>query len=50
VSKLENQFYGDRAGCVKEPTGNMIWIATHVEDVPRDELRRRADKVMQAKG
>ena len=49
VSKLERQFYGDRAGGIKEPTGNTIWIATHVEDVPPDELKRRAAIAMQPK-
>lgn len=35
------QFYGDRAGGLIEPSGNTLWIATHVEDVAPDELRRR---------
>jgi|SoiMethySBSTD1v2_1073268.scaffolds.fasta_scaffold980859_2 uncharacterized glyoxalase superfamily protein PhnB len=42
VAKPEKQFYGDRSGGVKEPCGNTIWIATHVEDVAPDELKRRA--------
>jgi len=42
VAKPEKQFYGDRSGGVKEPRGNTIWIATHVEDVAPDELKRRA--------
>jgi PhnB protein len=48
VSKPANQFYGDRSGGVKEPSGNTIWIATHVEDVPPDELQRRATQAMSA--
>ena len=40
------QFYGDRSGGVKEPCGNTIWIATHVEDVAPDELKRRAAQAM----
>ena len=48
VSKPSNQFYGDRSGGVKEPSGNTIWIATHVEDVAPDELKRRAAKAMSA--
>jgi PhnB protein len=42
VMEPANQFYGDRSGGVKDPAGNTWWIATHVEDVPRDELQRRA--------
>ncbi len=37
-----DQFYGDRNAMVKDPSGNTWCIATHVEDVPADELRRRA--------
>jgi uncharacterized glyoxalase superfamily protein PhnB len=44
ISQPTTQFYGDRHGGVKDPTGNMWWIATHVEDVPPDELQRRADE------
>ena len=41
VQKPALQFYGDRSGGVKEPGGNTIWIATHVEDVPPAELQKR---------
>ena len=37
-----DQFYGDRNAGVKDPMGNTWWIATHIEDVPPDELRKRA--------
>ena len=36
-----NQFYGDRSAGVKDVHGNQWWIATHVEDVPQEELERR---------
>jgi PhnB protein len=39
-------FYGDRAGCVKDPSGNTWWIASHVEDVPPDELKRRQQEMV----
>ena len=32
---------GERYGGVKDPCGNIWWIATHVEDVPPDEEERR---------
>jgi len=35
-------FWGDRFARVKDPWGNLWGIATHVEDVPADELARRA--------
>jgi PhnB protein len=36
-----DMFYGDRSGGVKDASGNSWWIATHIEDVPADELARR---------
>jgi PhnB protein len=39
---VADQFYGDRTGGVKDPFGHAWYIATHVEDVPVEELRRRA--------
>ncbi|HEX4171585.1 MAG TPA: VOC family protein [Acetobacteraceae bacterium] len=47
VQPVADQFYGDRSGGVKDPCGNLWWIATHIEDVPPDELKRRADQRMQ---
>jgi PhnB protein len=41
VMPVVYQFYGDRMGGVKDPAGNLWWIATHVEDVPPDEMKRR---------
>ena len=43
VREPANQFYGDRSGGVTDPVGNYWGIATHVEDVPPDELAKRAD-------
>ena len=39
-------FYGDRTADVKDPFGNSWWIATHQEDVSREELDRRAEAEM----
>ncbi len=41
LSKPETMFYGDRSGAVADPCGNQWWIATHVEDVPPEELKKR---------
>lgn len=43
IMKLDKQFWGDRMGGVKDPWGNHLWIATHVEDVPPEELKKRAE-------
>ena len=41
VNEPKSQFYGDRSGSVKDPMGNDWYIATHVEDVSMDEMKRR---------
>lgn len=33
---------GERYGGVRDPSGNIWWIATHVEDVSAEEQERRA--------
>lgn len=43
-----DQFYGDRTAGVKDPCGNMWWLATHVEDVTPEEAARRAAEKAQA--
>jgi len=42
LNEPQTQFYGDRHGGVTDSQGNNWWIATHVEDVPAEELDRRA--------
>ncbi len=43
---VKDQFYGDRMGTLKDPFGHIWHIATHVEDVPAAELKRRASEAM----
>jgi PhnB protein len=44
VRPVANQFYGDRTGGIDDPFGFHWYIATHIEDVPPDELEKRAAK------
>jgi PhnB protein len=37
-----DQFYGDRSGQIEDPFGHVWWVATHKEDVPPEELEKRA--------
>jgi uncharacterized glyoxalase superfamily protein PhnB len=46
---LKDQFYGDRSGGVRDPSGNMWWISTHKEDVPPDEMARRMSEAASQK-
>jgi PhnB protein len=41
VNPVADHIHGDRAGSVRDPFGHRWAIATHVEDVPEDELQRR---------
>ena len=38
---VQDQFYGDRSGSFTDPFGHSWTVATHVEEVPEDELQRR---------
>jgi PhnB protein len=49
IMEPADQFYGDRHGGVKDPSGNTWWIATHKEDVPPEELKKRAEEFMKKK-
>jgi PhnB protein len=38
---MKDQFYGDRSGTLTDPFGHVWTIATHVRDVPHDEILRQ---------
>jgi PhnB protein len=38
----QDMFWGDRFGRVQDPSGNRWGIATHREDVPPKEMKKRA--------
>jgi PhnB protein len=46
ITKVEDQFYGDRSGSFEDPFGHKWHISTHVEDVPPDEMAKRAAAAM----
>jgi PhnB protein len=39
---VKDQFYGDRSGGVTDPFGHVWYIATHIEDVAEEEIKKRA--------
>jgi PhnB protein len=45
---VEDQFWGDRFGVITDPFGHVWSIATHVEDVPPEEMAERAKAAMAA--
>lgn len=38
---VQDQFYGDRSGCVIDPFGHIWNISTHIEDVSAREIKKR---------
>lgn len=44
---VEDQFYGDRMGTLEDPFGHVWSIATHVEDVSPEEMKRRSEAMKQ---
>jgi PhnB protein len=50
ATEVADQFWGDRFGTVIDPYGHAWSIATHVEDVPPEEMAERAKAAMAALG
>ncbi len=42
LQPVEDKFYGDRSGGFEDPFGHHWNVATHVEDIPPDEMSKRA--------
>jgi PhnB protein len=40
---LDNQFWGDRYGKLRDPFGHCWHLATHIEDVSPEEMMKRAE-------
>jgi PhnB protein len=45
---IEDQFWGDRMGGVTDPFGHQWFVATHIEDVSPEEMRRRMEAMAPA--
>jgi PhnB protein len=46
LQPVEDKFYGDRSGSFEDPFGHRWHVATHVEDVPPEEMEKRAAAAM----
>jgi PhnB protein len=46
--EVADQFWGDRFGTITDPFGQIWSIATHIEDVPPEEMAERAKAAMAA--
>jgi PhnB protein len=45
---VRDEFYGDRSATLEDPFGHVWMIQTHVEDVPKAEMRKRLLKLFGA--
>ena len=43
---VADQFYGDRTGGIEDPFGHQWYLATHVEDVSPEEMRKRSEELL----
>jgi len=50
VKPVEDQFYGDRMGTLKDPFGHVWFISTHKEDLSLEEIQARAAAIFGAEG
>jgi PhnB protein len=48
VRAPRDEYYGDRTAGVNDTYGNQWWMATHIEDVPAEELQRRLQAQQQS--
>ncbi|AIY41285.1 PhnB protein; putative DNA binding 3-demethylubiquinone-9 3-methyltransferase domain protein [Collimonas arenae] len=46
IRAVQDQFYGDRSGSLKDPFGHTWTISTHIADYSEEELRERAAAAM----
>jgi PhnB protein len=42
IYPLEDQFYGERGGRLRDPFGQQWMMSRHIEDVSPEEMSRRA--------
>jgi len=50
IAPIQQAFYGDRVGRLKDPWGHVWTVASRVEDVPPEEIFRRSEEMFGAGG
>ena len=48
VKAPKDQFYGDRCGSIADPFGHVWYVATHVETLTPEELKKRSEAACSA--
>lgn len=44
--EIQDQFYGERSGCIRDPFGHRWNIGHSIEEVSTSEMQRRYDEMM----
>ncbi|MFC6672136.1 VOC family protein [Marinobacterium aestuariivivens] len=47
---VQDQFYGDRLGALKDPFGHVWFVSTHKEDLTEAQIAERARAIFQQSG
>lgn len=50
VRAIEDKFYGDRTGSLRDPFGHVWHLATHKEDLSEAEMKRRGEAAAKKEG
>jgi uncharacterized glyoxalase superfamily protein PhnB len=50
IGKMEDMFWGDRVGQLKDPYGYLWTVATHTADLTPEEMKERAKEFMAKAG
>ncbi len=50
LQPVEDKFYGDRSGTFEDPFGHQWGVASHVEDVPAEEMNKRMEEAFAGQG
>lgn len=45
IKEVRDQFYGDRTGTFEDPFGHIWTLATHIEELDEEEIKKRMEKV-----
>lgn len=46
IRTVQDQFYGDRSGMLRDPFGHIWSIATHLEDLSNEEINSRSQALL----
>jgi PhnB protein len=50
IKPVQDQFYGDRTGALRDPFGHIWFLATHKEELSPDEIKQRAATMFKQSG